>query len=421
MARSRRLSSPHAIGAAVILCVIGALVAIADGRSPSRPSLPQPETAPAVEVVFDRPSYAPGDRGVLVFWSDRSEELTMQIFRADRRLFRDDEMRGTPVTDARRVRPRRARITLRVGDWKSGLYYARVARSGRFGYAPFVLRSRPLGRHRVAVVLPTYTWQAYNFRDVDRDGVGDTWYASPDVHVVDLKRPYLNRGVPPKFRGYDAGFLAWLRREGHRADFLADEDLETMRGERLARLYDLIVFSGHEEYVTRHVFDQVERYRDLGGNLAFLSANNFFYRVERRGRTLLGRTRWRDVGRHESRLIGVEYVDWHQERYENKPYVVTGTHRAPWLFRATGLVNGSRFGTYGIEIDARTRHSPPGTVVVARIPNIFGPGKTAEMTYYRTRNGAQVFAAGTLNFGGSALFPAPGAMLANLWEHLSRP
>ena len=34
-----------------------------------------------------------------------------------------------------------------------------------------------------------------------------------------------------------------------------------------------------------HVYDVVERFRDLGGNLAFLSANTFFYRVERRRRS----------------------------------------------------------------------------------------------------------------------------------------
>ena len=34
-----------------------------------------------------------------------------------------------------------------------------------------------LGEHRVAVVMPTLTWQAYNLRDVDGDGKGDSWYA----------------------------------------------------------------------------------------------------------------------------------------------------------------------------------------------------------------------------------------------------
>ena len=51
----------------------------------------------------------------------------------------------------------------------------------------------------------------------------------------------------------------------------------------LRRAYDLIVFAGHHEYVTTREYDLVEGYRDLGGNLMFLSANNYYWRVERHG------------------------------------------------------------------------------------------------------------------------------------------
>ena len=53
----------------------------------------------------------------------------------------------------------------------------------------------------------------------------------------------------------------------------------------LASAYDLIVFPGHHEYVTTREYDLVEGYRDLGGNLMFLSANNFFWRVDRAAAT----------------------------------------------------------------------------------------------------------------------------------------
>jgi hypothetical protein len=165
----------------------------------------------------------------------------------------------------------------------------------------------------------------------------------------------------------------------------------------------------------------IERYRDLGGNLAFLSANNFFYRVVRRGTTLHGRVRWRDIGRPESALLGSQYVDWFQRVFPNRPYTVVGATHAPWLFAGTGLRNGARFGRFGIEIDARTADSPAGTRVLARIANIFGPGKSAEMTYYETAGGARVFAAGVLNFGGHAWYPEVARMIANVWERLARP
>jgi hypothetical protein len=314
-------------------------------------------------------------------------------------------------------------VAVDVGEWPSGFYFARLTRSnGQLGFAPFVLRPRRLGSSRALVVLPTHTWQAYNFRDVDRDGIGDTWYASPDVHVVDLSRSYLRRGVPPHFRGYDRGFIRWLAQTGKRADFIADDDLERVRsGDVLARRYDLVVFPGHEEYVEKHAYDVVLRFRDLGGNLAFLSANKFHYRVWRLGDFLYGRRPWHELGRPAAALSGSDYVCSWMRTHENRPYVVTSARKAAWLFAGTGLRNGDTFGRFGIEVDSSSSRSPRGTVVLARIGDIFGRGKSAEMTYYETGRGAKVFAAGVLNFGGSVAWQPMRRMMDNLWRHLSAP
>ena len=95
---------------------------------------------------------------------------------------------------------------------------------------------------------------------------------------------------------------------------------------------------------------------------------------------------------------------------------------APWLFDKTGLVTGSTFGEmvggYGIEIDMATPDSPPGTIVLARVIDLFGPGLSGEMTYYETEAGARVFSAGTLDFGGSATFWPISRLLTNLWTHM---
>ena len=82
-------------------------------------------------------------------------------------------------------------------------------------------------------------------------------------------------------------------------------------------------------------------------------------------------------------------------------------------------MNGSTFGHGGIEIDARGSSSPGGTVLLADIPDLYGPGRSAEMTFYDTDAGAKVFAAGTLNFSGSALNPMTSALLENLWRRLA--
>src|SRR5919204_621216 len=204
--------------------------------------------------------------------------------------------------------------------------------------------------------------------------------------TVPLARPFLNRGVPPRL----SDFPYWMWEYGKHADFLADDDLDGFgSGATLAGLFKLIVFAGHEGDVTAPMFDLVTRYRDLGGNLAFLSSNSFFYRVVRRGNAIRCLGRFRDEGRPEAALIGVQYLDWNHNRFRNKPYVIVGAQHAPWFFAGTGLRNGNRFGyAYGVEIDARAPASPRGTAILAELPDIFGRGRTAQMTYYVGKSGA---------------------------------
>ena len=378
-----------------------------------------------IEAGFPLRSYAPGDPALLTLATDASA-LRLQVFHYSSERGADYKTAGTPMTaplpldwTGRRNAPRTLDF-VRAGDWPSGLYFLRAtADDGRLGYAPFIVRPKRFGAtSRVAVVLATNTWQAYNFWDADGDGWGDSWYVSGSVRRIDVRRPYLDFGVPFRFRDWDLDFIGWLNRTDKRVEFLSDDDLERFAsGAALARAYDLIVFPGHEEYVTGRAFDLVERYRDLGGNLLFLAANNFFWRVDREGERLRRVRVWRDLGRPESALVGVQYIG---SDYGGRQagYVVGDTG---WPFDGTGLGRGDVFGLYGIEIDARTSASPPGTRLLASIPDLMGVGRSAEMTYYETPSGAKVFAAGTLNFAASVGDPKVSRLLENVWTRLSRP
>ena len=383
-----------------------------------------------VEAAFEKRSYAPLEPARLTVLAD-CERLTLQFLACGTETEytdRTDEMRGHPIGPAlsygwKRKRSAPATITVAPGRWVSGVYAAKLTtEDGRVGFAPLILRPATLGTVREAVVMPTNTWQAYNFDDSDGDGWGDTWYAGGNPPVR-LNRPYRQRGTPPWFRRSDVPFLKFLRQTGRTPDMLAEDDLEAFpSGDELRRLYDLVVFPGHTEYVTEHAYDVVQRFRDLGGRLIFLSANNFFWKVEKNGQWMRRVKLWRELGRPESALMGVQYRA-NDNGTRQGVYQIVDTAAAPWLFEGTGLVNGSTLGEmvggYGIEIDAVTPFSPPETKVLARIPDLFGPGLSGEMTYYANAAGARVFSAGSLDFGGSLTFRPVGTMLENLWRHMT--
>ena len=380
------------------------------------------ETMPSVEATFLRDSYRPGDLATLVLWRPYGA-FTLRLYRIGPRAsgrWRYTTMQGAPVSPLYRFGPTRAHhpIHVPIGNWASGVYFARLQTRTLVGFAPVIVRPRRLGEHRVAVVEPTYTWQAYNFRDDDRDRRGDTWYAATDIRSVELVRPYLARGVPFNFTIYDLPFLQWMERTGKTADFLSDADLASIRtGAELRRHYRLVIFPGHHEYVTGREFNVTMGYRSAGGHLMFLTANNFFWKVDRQGSTLKLVKRWRDLGRPEAELVGVQYLRNDNGEHQAQWRVLT-TRRLPWLFRGTGLKVGSPFGYGGVEIDHIAQGSPANVTVVASMPDVMGPGYTAQMTYYETPSGAKVFAAGAFTLAGMS-DPISSRVLGNLWTHLA--
>ncbi len=295
----------RSFGLFVVALLLAASFAAGAAATPSKSDL-----HPALSAAFVATSYAPGQLATLRVLG-RVQRLELQVLRAgaERGWSSVGRAWGPPI----HVRFRRGSentVRVRLGMWQSGLYFVRLTAPGgrAVAYAPFVIRPAVLGTARVAIVLPTYSWQAYNFYDSNRDGRGDSWYVDSHRRNVLLGRPFAGSGKPPHYRTQQRGFLRLLVHDGKNADYLTDEDLErVVGGDDLAKLYDVIIFSGHEEYVTTHIYDVIQRYRDLGGNLAFLSANNFFWRVDLSGHRLWRIQLWRNLARPEGALIGVQY------------------------------------------------------------------------------------------------------------------
>jgi len=377
----------------------------------------------AIEAFFLRESYRPGTTARLRF-ATTLQDVRLQVFHVGperQKTVGNKEMHGVAVTAPVLIPRIGPGLTtpVEIGNWETGLYFAQLTGpGGRIGYAPFVVPPRRLGQHRVAVVMPTRTWQAYNFRDDDRDGHGDTWYATSGRSTARLYRPFLDRGVPPHFRAYDLYFLHWLNRTGKQVDFLSQAELDGIAPATLRGHYDVLVFPGHHEYVTTGEYDAVEGFRDLGGSLMMLSADNFFWRIDIRNGVMTRIAKWRELGRPEAALLGVQYIGndrgEHRGAWHLRKAPATG-----WLFAGTGSTTGRAFSNAGVEIDHTAPSSPRGTQVIGEIPDLLGPGMTGQMTYYSTSRGAQVFSAGAFSLAGSIRQRPVARLLENIWARFA--
>ena len=280
------------------------------------------------------------------------------------------------------------------------------------------------GAVRQLVVLPTNTWQAYNMYDRDGDGWGDTWYAGGNP-PVDLTRPYRDRGVPPRFRPTTAPSSAGSHGRAGCPDMVAEDDLEVVAsGDDLRALYDLVVFSGHSEYMTGHSYDVVERFRDLGGRLIFLSADNFFWRVDKVGDTMRKIKPFREEGRPEARIAGVQYranddgsarapTPSSTRRQHPGSSTRRASRRAPPSARPSAAT-GSRSTR-----QRRTRRRGPSCSRGST--DLFGPGPQRGDDVLRDRGRRAGLLRGLARLRRLGEHVADHRMLENLWQHMLEP
>ena len=300
---------------------------------------------------------------------------------------RHDERRPGDTTAAHRLEPPE------IGQCPSGSAPGPAGSTSR-GCEPttgawdsrrFVVRPRRLGEHRVAVVLPTLTWQAYNLRDENGDGRGDSWYA--DSRTSDGSA---RTAVPQPWRAHQLPALrpafpelgGTNRKAGRRALPVGSRvslELErTRRGLRPHRLPWPSRVRDDSRVRPRRGLPRSRRQSRFPVREQLLLAGR-----ETRRRLVTRTERWRDLGRPEAALIGVQYVANGQT--PRRPWIVRTSGAGSWLFAGTDLPVGSAFSLGGVEIDRTTPASPPGVEVVAEIPDLFGPGTTAQMTYYESR------------------------------------
>ncbi len=304
---------------------------------------------------------------------------------------------------------------------------------------------------------PEYGLSTYNFHS---DGSG-ICHASHQRPLFNLRPGFLTTGIGEDsgLRHFpaDGHLLTWLDKQGIDCDLITDHELHNDGYAALAP-YQVVTTGSHPEYHTAKTLDAIEAYRDNGGNLMYLGGNGFYWRIAvhesqsgaleiRRGE---GGIRawaaepgeyfnafdgnyggmWRRNGRPPQSIAGLGFTAqgdftatyYRRLKASNDPNVA-------WIFDGIegdiigdfGLSGG---GAAGFELDrADTRlGTPEDAVILARSENhdaetIMVPEEMlthimnwslestrdlirADMLYFRTASGGQVFSTGSITYCG---------------------
>jgi hypothetical protein len=339
-------------------------------------------------------------------------------------------------------------------SWATGVYLAKLtaADSGKQSYVIFVVRD-DAHDHDVLFQLPVTTYQAYNYwggKSLYPWGSGPAvpWGSTSGRPAVKVSfdRPYAAStssraatgigagdfltnvqpvafGYPISTAAWDYNMVRWLEREGYDVGYATSVDTHTSPA--LLRTPKVFVSHGHDEYWTWQMRDNVEAARDAGVNLAFFSANTSCWQIRLEpcpvsgaaNRVIVG---YKDAGadpyscHSDSHLVTTQFrqapVCRPEEQMKGSQYILDPvdadmivTDASHWVFRDTGLANGSRLrGLLGYEVDGRCGREPANTVTLTSTPVVRQPnghpGQHSQMTLYTAGSGAGIFSTGTIQW-----------------------
>lgn len=330
-------------------------------------------------------------------------------------------------------------------SWPAGFYTADFAMVAGGYRIPFVVKPLPSERKKIAVLVATATWTAYN------GWSGNSLYTKHAdgtiAYYVGLQQP--NPGARADLHSPGSGIAhltdaerylyQWLRINEYSFDLYTDFDLH--RDPDLLDGYEVLILNGHSEYWSHEMVDHVQAFQGSGGSLVNLSGNTMWSLVTfdgdftvMEGRkhphgagTIPAAERWhgtgggvlggtlRCIGRPEHEVIGTGYgIGGGAAR----GWCVV-TQPAHWVFAGTNVASGDRFGEsgrnggsmMGFEVDVvDPAWTPPGTQVIA-VGAYPTPTSQVGITNCQTRTSRNVLQGGDVIYfdhpGGGGVFGIP--------------
>ena len=172
----------------------------------------------------------------------------------------------------------------------SGLYVAvvRPTAVADASYVPFVVRNDARTADIVVKTSETTWGQAYNYYGTPGGGeltgacvygIGGIGDITQRAHFASIERPIVTRQTIPQTYWMTMEMPLWryLDKQGFNWKLIASSDLDA--GLTTTTGAKVLISSGHDEYWSDGMRNNAEAFRDAGGNLIFLSANEVFWRI----------------------------------------------------------------------------------------------------------------------------------------------
>ena len=163
----------------------------------------------------------------------------------------------------------------------SGVYEALLTRNDTGATSSIVFVVRDDSSHsNVLYQTSDATWQAYNNYGGNSLYFGTGPAFSGAAYKVSYNRPLLGRSnsdYDNSFFTAEMPMVRFLERNGYDVSYTSDVDTD-VRG-ALIKNHDLFMSSGHDEYWSANMRNNVTAARDAGTNLAFFSGNTMFWKT----------------------------------------------------------------------------------------------------------------------------------------------
>jgi len=322
--------------------------------------------------------------------------------------------------------PKSFQITV-PSSWVSGIYLVKLTGSSTHqAYIPFTVTD-PTSHSTYLFIHAVFTDEAYN------SWGGKSLYVDINVHgalrqynnravMVSFQRPFEQSQGAGWFLSWELHMVRWIESKGYDVSYATD--LDVAESPQILLQHKAILIVGHDEYWTRSIRNGMDAAVAHGVNLANFAADTGYWQVRleplgnepdqvivcyktspdpiaKTNRSLVT-TEWRlpPVSRPESELTGAMYGGFDGT---HPPYAWVVADASDWIFKGSGLKNGSRIPEIvGQEADTIIHRYPvpQGLAVLAssRFHDVGGINFKAKATIYQAPSGAWVFNAGTIEW-----------------------